>query len=450
MGTDTIVDPTPVINIDAITQVSCNGVCDGTITLTTSGGAGTYTYLWNTGAISSSLTAQCAGTYTVVTTDANGCSINGIYVIDEPAILNVLATIVTPISCNGVCDGEINAGASGGTQPHTFLWSNSDTSSRIANLCAGTYSVTVTDANGCSKDTSIVLIDPSVITATITPTNATCGICDGQVALTNIVGGDGGPYTFIWSNGGIGATITSLCPASYTVTITDGSGCEVILLSPVSNNGGPTGATFASVNPSCNALCDGSSTVTPIGGAAPYTFAWASGTAQATDTSLCSGIYEVTITDGSGCILIVSDTLVDPAAIVNVETIDSLSCNAVCDGTISLVTSGGTGAYTYVWDDGTTGSSRTALCAGTYLVTTTDGNGCIETNSYRVDEPTIIAVTALGTDASCFNVCDGSATVSATGGSAPYTFVWSNGDAGVLASNLCTGTTYDRNRLKRM
>ena len=441
IGTDTIMDPTPIINSDVIVSVSCNGLCDASISLTSSGGSGPYTYLWNTGATGTTLGSLCAGNYSVVTTDANGCSVTDNYVVDEPTPIILNINLDAPISCNGVCDGEISVQASGGTAPYSYSWSTGASSVSLSSLCANTYTVTLTDANGCAKDTSITITEPAAIAGTITPTNATCGVCDGQVDLTNVTGGDGN-YTYTWSNGSGGTSISNLCPNSYSVTITDGVGCTAVLSASVSNNGGPTSATFASVDPSCSGLCDGTSTVTPVGGTAPFTYEWASGTIQDQDTSLCAGVHVVTITDASGCVLIVSDTLVDPTPVSNVETTTDASCNAVCDGIIALVTSGGTGPYTYAWSDGGTGATRNALCAGLYSLTTTDANGCIVVDSYNVDEPIAIVLSVTGVDATCNSVCDGSAVAVASGGTGPFTYAWSNGDTGPNASNLCAGTVY--------
>lgn len=442
IGTDTIVDPSPVINTEVITHVTCNAVCDGEITISSTGGAGPYTYLWNTGASSASITNLCAGTYTLVTTDGNGCSITNTYTITEPAALSINISLVTAISCNGVCDGEISASASGGTSTYMYLWSNLEITPTITGLCAGTYSVTITDANGCTKDTSLIITEPAAITATITPTNSSCGVCDGAIDVTNVTGGDGS-YSYSWTGGLSGASISNLCPSSYSVTITDGQGCTSVLTSNVSNNGGPSGATFVTVNPSCVGLCDGTSTVTPIGGTGPFSYLWASGTAQAQDTALCAGNHTVTITDASGCQLIVTDTLVDPAPIVNVATITAVNCNGGCDGIIALVSSGGNGSsYSYVWNDGGSGATRNSLCAGSYTVTTTDGNSCTQVDSYTINEPSGILIAITGSDASCNGVCDGTATALASGGTGVLSYVWSTGDLGANASNLCAGTVY--------
>mgnify|MGYP003634266883 FL=1 len=443
IGTDTIVEPTLIMNTEVLVHATCNATCDGSITLTTTGGAGTYSYAWSNGSTGNSLTGLCAGSYTVTTTDANSCSAIDTYVINEPSAISLSIVMTTPISCNAVCDGVLTAITTGGSSPYTYSWSNGITTDVNGSLCAGTYTVTVTDANGCTSNTSMVLGEPAVITATLTPTNATCGICDGQIAVTNVAGGDGGPYTYLWSNGSTLATIMNLCPSSYTVTITDGAGCTVVLSSAVSNTGGPTSASFTETLPTCFGTCDGSLQVIPAGGTTPYSYAWSNGSTADTANMLCAGIYTVTITDASGCIMIVSDTLTEPTKITNTETLVNASCNGVCDGSISLTTTGGSGTYTYAWDNGASGSNITALCVGTYIVTTTDGNGCTSLDTFNITEPTNMTISATGTGANCFNVCDGSATATVVGGSAPFTFVWSNGTVGATVTGLCGGSSYD-------
>jgi gliding motility-associated-like protein len=443
IGTDTLVEPTSIIPNEVITHVTCNGLCNGTITLSPTGGTGLYTYVWSNGSSTGSLSSLCAGSYTVTVTDANGCTVVRTYTVTEPVPFALNLAVTLPISCNGSCNGILTATTTGGTGSYSYAWSNSGSGNSINGLCSGNYSVTVTDANGCTATTSQNLTQPAAITATLTPTNATCGVCDGQLTITNTAGGDGGPYTYAWSNSASTTTINNLCPGTYTVTITDGVGCTVVISAPISNNGGPTGATFVNRDPSCNGVCDGMSRVTPIGGGAPYSYLWSSGSIVDSADVLCAGIHTVTITDANGCIFIASDTLYDPAPIVNMETIVNASCNGVCDGSISLTTSGGTGTYSYAWSNSGSSNLISSLCAGSYTVTVTDANGCTIVNTYVVGEPVIIQVSIVGVDANCFNVCDGTATAIATGGSGTYTYVWSNSDVGPNASNLCGGSIYD-------
>ena len=443
IGTDTLVEPTPIIHNEVISHVTCNGLCNGSITLNPTGGTGLYTFVWSNGSSTGSLSSLCAGSYTVTVTDANGCQSVRTYTITEPAALGLNLAITSPISCNASCDGVLTATTTGGTGSYSYAWSNSGSGNSINGLCVGNYSVTVTDDNGCTATASQNLTQPAAITATLTPTNATCGVCDGQITITNTAGGDGGPYSYAWSNSGTGTTINNLCPGTYTVTITDGVGCTTVISAPVSNNGGPTGATFVTTSPTCNGVCDGSSTVTPIGGGGPYTFAWSGGGNTDTKTGLCAGTHTVTITDASGCIYIANETITEPAPIVNVETIVYASCNGLCDGSITLATSGGTGSYSYAWSNSGSTNSISSLCAGSYTVTVTDANGCTAVNTYNVLEPAPIAISITSVDASCFNLCDGTATASASGGTIPYFYTWSNSDTGPNASNLCGGTTYD-------
>ena len=445
-ATSTVVinDAIPLnVTLTQTAAVSCNGVCDAEVTASVTGGVAPYFVIWPGNDTTNVKDNLCAGQYTVRIVDANGCDTTKKITIREPIILDVNLSVSNAVSCNGICDGNLSISPSGGVLPYTVLWSDGSTGLTLPNVCAGTYTVTVTDASGCFSDASVTLTDPPVMLADIDVVDASCGICDGEASVSNVSGGDGGPYKFAWSNAQSTVTIDNLCPATYTVTVTDGNNCAVILSDKISNIGGPDLATFATVNPTCNGVCNGSSTVTPVGGLAPYTYKWSTGSTQDTEVSLCAGIYDMTITDAFGCVLIVSDTLTEPSLMVNTESINKTKCNGACDADISIVTSGGVAPYVYVWDDGTSGAVRTALCAGSYSVTTTDANNCELISRYTVAQPALISLSVTGADAKCFSVCNGEANVVATGGLAPYDFVWSNGDVGVNALNLCTGSTYD-------
>ncbi len=442
IATDTLNEPDTISNSAAIVNLTCNGVCGGSISLTTSGGTGPYTYTWSNGATGAAVINLCAGTYTVTTTDANGCTRIDNYTITEPTPVVVTITISQAISCNGICDGEMIASATGGTAPYTFLWSNGTTTPAASGLCAGSYTVTVTDANGCTSTGTMTITEPAVITMTPIVTDANCGVCDGIIDASNVSGGDGGPYTYLWSNGNTTATVNGLCSGTYTVTITDGSGCSNVFTVPVNDIGGPVNSTIAKTDITCNGVCNGTMTVTPAGGTAPYTYLWSTGDTTASVSGLCAGVYFVTVTDANGCDAILSDTIVEPAPVISNEAITNTSCNAICDGEIALSPSGGTSPYSYMWSNGTIANPATGLCAGTYMVTITDGNGCQKLDTFTVVEPAPLTLTLTTTDASCFNTCDGTAQVLPSGGTPPYSVLWSTGDTTAAVTGLCAGQSY--------
>ena len=216
-------------------SASC-GICNGTATVTPAGGTPPYAYFWNpTGQTSPTATNLCTGNYTVTVTDSRGCTAS-INVFVPQAITIVITSTSTSVSCFGACDGAATATPSGGTPPYTYLWSpGGQNTASIINLCAGTYTVTVTDANGCFSSASVTFTGPpQLLFATLTGTNINCnGACTGSA--TAIAGGGTPGYTYLWLPGGqTTTTINNLCIGTYICTVTDSNGCvftdSVILL----------------------------------------------------------------------------------------------------------------------------------------------------------------------------------------------------------------------------
>lgn len=425
-------------------QPLCNGICNGQVSATASGGTAGYTISWPTGPNGPVNNTLCAGTHTVTVTDANNCTATAQVTLVDPPALNVTLAQSSAITCFDSCNGAINSTITGGVPPISIQWSTTATTPNISNLCAGTYTITVTDANNCSDTAQLTIGQPTQITPTINVQTATCGVCDGQINIAPVSGGTGS-YTYNWSvtpNPGSVTSVTGLCAGSYTVTITDASGCSVVSSIPVSNTNGPTGASFNVTNVNCYGDCNGAISVTPQGGATPYKYLWSTGNVADTTNSLsnkCAGIYTVTITDASNCLLIVSDTIKQPDSISNAINITHATCAGACTGGITLNTSGGTAGYSYLWNDNNTSGTRANLCAGTYTVTTTDANNCTRVDIVTVNDGATITVNVTGNNTTCNNNCDGSATAVPSGGQANYTFKWSNNDVTSTVSDLCAG-----------
>jgi hypothetical protein len=216
-------------NGSTVNNVSCNGSSDGSAYVTGGGGTLPYTYEWSPiGGNSDTASNLIAGDYTVTVTDASGCSITSTAVITEPSALTSVISVLTDVSCNGSNDGSAYVTASGGTLVYTYAWSPSGGNGQTANnLSANTYTVIVTDANGCATSSSVAMTEPTLLTAVISDsTDATCSTCSDGSAVVDVVGGTGS-YTYSWSPaGGNGATASNLLPGNYTVCVTDTNGCS--------------------------------------------------------------------------------------------------------------------------------------------------------------------------------------------------------------------------------
>jgi len=443
----TLTDPAVLAITSTSSNASCFGTCDGTVTANNAtGGTTPYSYSWDGGlGTSQTPTGVCAGTYTVTVTDAHGCTATSSETITQPTQLSISGSSVDA-SCNGVCDGTISTTPTGGTTPYTFSWTGGVTGQNPTSVCAGSYTVTVTDANGCTANTTITVNEPSAITLSTTDTDAFCnGVCDGTVNAS--ASGGTGALSYSWNGGlGTGAGQTAVCAGTFTVTVTDANGCTETATATVNQ---PTALTVSLVgnDATCNGTCNGDATASASGGTTPYSYQWDAGgnlSNTASAASLCAGTAGVTVTDGNGCIITDNITIAEPTAI----TLTPSAVNSTCgnsNGSVSVVAGGGAGGFTYSWSDGTgtvgTTASVASLPAGTYTVTVTDANGCTETTTATIsDTGGGTASATLDTDASCNGVCDGGATVTMTGGTSPFSYLWSNGETTASATSLCVGS----------
>ncbi|MGW8123323.1 PKD domain-containing protein [Roseivirga echinicomitans] len=420
-------------------DVLCFGDDSGVANITASGGTLPYSYSWSNGAITEDLNGVVAGNYTVTITDANNCSVTETVLINEPAAALAFTPTVGQITCNGAADGAISLNVSGGTAPYTYAWSNGSTSQNLSNLPPATYTVTITDKNGCKVTGSYEITDPPILNLSGTATDITCfGADDGTIDLT--VSGGEGPYTFIWSNGETTEDVTGLSPGNYTVQIADNRGCPT---SKTFNISQPTALNiaYAKADVDCFGGNDGSIDLTVTGGTAPYSYSWDSGQSQADIQDLMAGTYTITVTDNNGCKLQETIVIGEPAAALAIaETVTDISCFGVNNGSIALVPSGGTAPYTYSWSNGKTTRDIFGLSPGAYEVTVTDANGCFLKETFNITMPSALAISASTTNLTCNGTLNGAIDLTVTGGTAPYTFDWSNGETTEDLTNISGGT----------
>ena len=434
--------PTGPTTVLSSTNVSCNGTCDGTSTANVSGGTSPYTYLWAPGgATTSSVTGLCSGNHTVTVSDAGGCFSPSVINITQPLVLNT-AGARTNASCNGVCDGTANVTPSGGTPSYSYLWSSGQSTSAVTGLCANNYTVTVTDAHGCTIARTYTVTQPSSIGIAMNSNPAaSCIPCNGNASAT--VNGGTPPYIYSWApSGGNSSAASGLCAGNYTVTVTDSHTCVATSTVSVGGTAGPMTSISSSTNIVCNGSCTGSATSSASGGTLPYTFVWSDGQSTQTASGLCAGNSTVTISDAGGCYSSAIVTITQPAtALSTTVTPTNASCNGVCNGKASVKASGGTSPYTYLWSSGGTTTAVTGLCANIYSITVTDSKGCSVVNSYTVSQPASMGIASSLNNATSCAPCDGSASGAVVGGTAPYTYAWSpSGGNSSAASGLCPNT----------
>ncbi|MBN4061927.1 gliding motility-associated C-terminal domain-containing protein [Bacteroidales bacterium AH-315-I05] len=390
-----------IINITVSPCVALNICVEANNDLTVSGGVGPYTWL------QPSWTQDCSGCF-------------------PPA-----PPLIPPCSLPPGCAVNVLSWTSFGTGTTVTPYAGADTVAVVSGTGDTTFVYDITTLSACSACS---------ITATSASTNENCGQSDGAATVTP--SGGATPFSYSWSNGQTGATATGLSAGIYYVTVSDGSSCTVVDSAVVS-----VIAAFSVITDSTNATCanaDGTATITPSGGATPFSYSWDNGQTGATATGLSAGIYLVTVTDNNSCPLVdsveVNTTI--PSISATLDSTDA-SCG-VSDGTATVAAlSGGASPYTYLWDGAAsnqTDSIATGLAAGSYSVTVTDNNGCAQSFSVTVNSVGGGTVTIAGTDVSCSGANDGSAAVTASGGTSPYSYSWSDGQTGSTATGLSAGT----------
>ncbi len=419
------------------TNVSCMGGTNGAIDITVTGTNAPFTYNWGGGVTSQDRTNLVAGTYSVTASNTVGCSVTATYTITQPASNLTTSATNTSVNCNGGNNGSINLTANGGVTPYTFAWSNAATTEDLNNLVAGTYTVTVTDFNGCTASRSVIINQPTAITTSETHVNITCpGNNTGSIDLT--VSGGTGAYAYAWSNGAATQDVTALSAATYTVTVADANGCTATRSVAVTQPAA-IAITPAVTNPACNAASNGAINLTVTGGTSPYTYNWGGGITTQNRTGLAAGTYNVTVTDNSSCTASASVTLTQPAVLAATNTATNVNCNGGATGTITVTVTGGTTPYTYNWG-GVITQNRTNLAAGTYTVTVTDNQSCTATTSATITQPAVLAATETHTNVSCNAGANGSIDITVTGGTTPYTYNWGGGVTTEDRSGLAAGT----------
>lgn len=429
-----ITSPTPLVVGFVKTNATCNNVCNGSITVNASGATPGYQYSLNGAAnqASNSFTALCDGAYTVLVTDANGCSATINTTVTEPPVLNLALVSTSPSSC-GTNNGSLTVSASGGTPNYTYtVGAVNQASGTFTGLAPATYTVIVTDANGCTQSISVTVASTVSPTASILSQQPVS--CFGGFNGSVVIGFSGGTpgYTFSLSPGPTNQAsnvFNNLAAGSYVATVTDANGCIATVPVTIVQ---PTQLTYTTTitNASCNALCDGQIQINAAGGTAPYDYSHDNGltfTPSNPITNLCAGNVDIVVRDSEGCLVNSTVNITQPAPLAATFTTVNPVCNGSCDGSITVNASGGVPAYNYSLNGGATQASNILLnvCSGTQDVVITDANGCtLEVNPVLVDPPAVEIDLVSMTESNCgFN----------------------NGELVVLASGPNPGFTYSAN-----
>ncbi len=441
----TITSPLPLTHsFSGIANVDCFGNPTGAATVNVSGGTIPYSYSWNSIPVQTTLTADTlyAGTFTVTVLDSNGCSFADSVVITTPTGLGLFSPTISDVYCYGDSTGFATVTAFGGTPGYGYLWTpTSQTSSTATGLALGVYTVVITDTLGCLISTLVQITEPDSLIATSSHINILCS-GDGSGTAAISVSGGSFPYTYLWNpNVGTTATISGLPAGSYSVLVTDSLGCSLSSSFILTQPAAPLSVVSSFVDVLCNPDSTGSAAVVVAGGSPAYSYLWNTGQTDSTISNLPAGIYSVMITDTSGCLDSASFTIAQPLLLSFTASQTNILCFGNSTGIASVMVTGGTLPYTYVWNTFATDTSTiTGLPAGIDSVLITDAHGCALDTSFIISQPALpLSISSSFVTVLCNPDSTGSATILVTGGTPTYYYLWSSGQTTASISNLPAG-----------
>ena len=449
--TQTITQPLAALALaSTTTPVACYGANTGAVNLSVTGGTLPYAYQWSNGSsliintLSQDIANQYADTYTVLVTDGNGCQSNIASVITQPAAALYATGIVNDVNCFGQADGGIDVTSTGGTQPYTYSWSNSSVNQDLTGIASGAYALVVTDANGCVHASNYSVAQPNTaLSATLSATDVICNGDSTGVVFSNVSGGTA-PYTYTWSNGGTTPNIHLVPAAAYTLNVVDAQGCTAFT-GAVVNQPPALVLTPTITDASCYGAANGQIVLAITGGEQPYYFSWGNqneillNVESETISNIPAANYYIQIKDKNNCTIEQYILVGQPAMQTATVVVSDVLCFSESNGSIDLTYSGGTLPYTTSWGSGQVTEDISNLPVGYYTFTGTDAQGCLVQDTVYVDEPELIRITSEVIALSCINQVDAAININAFGGTAPYAYLWSNGQTTQNVSALNAG-----------
>lgn len=423
----TISEPPPLTLSLIIENIPCEGNSSGRVQSIVNGGVGPYSYLWSNGDTTEDLLDVPSGAYMLEVTDASGCS------IEASATLNATPGIELKLEqqdvlCFGQNNGVLEAIVEGGLEPIAYEWSTGNTNSKIANLSPGSYALTVTDNNGCYDTISTSIGEPPELNIDLEVQQISCaGAADGRANA--LASGGVAPYRFSWGTGDTTAIIDSLSVGIYGLIVEDHNACIEVASVEISEPD-PLELNFIIEKEPCEGNADGIIHTEIQGGALPYQFLWSTGDTSQYLTGNSGGIYGLTVTDSTGCVISGEVELEERPGVFLSLVKQDISCFGTNDGMASAEVAGGTSPFVFDWSTGDSAESLTGLAAGQYGLTLTDQAGCFDTLQFSINSPDSLFVELLHQDVSCFGMNDGEISALVQGGTSPYDLNWSNDSIG--------------------
>lgn len=414
----------PVINQVSIGETTCPSIDDASAEFTATGGTGPYTY--EIGGMSNNdgvFTGLSQGENALNVTDTEGCISTLMFFVNGPDDFEFTPIFDLQDPCNVISDISGTIDVVGGTSPYNYDWGSMGTDKDITNLTPGDYDVTITDAVGCSQTSTLIIPQFNTFEYNVTTADP---LCSGEItgsASIEILNGNP-PYIYLWSDGSDMDTKNNLTAGNYSVTVTDDIGCEISKSFTI-NQGAELSVNITTNKPSCAGQNDGNAQAIVLGGDGNYTYSWPSGTtSENEEENLDSGTYNLTISDGNGC-MIITEFEVPPADGIEygVEKTDNF-CSDLEQGRIKITASSSNGAIGVTWDDGDSNLERVNLAVGTYCFTISDGTACEVNECHDIGEPSALQAIYDIQGPKCSNGNDGTISVEPSGGTGPYNYIW--------------------------
>lgn len=414
---------------------ACNGINNGSITVTPTNGSGPYQYSLNGGAFgpANSFTNLAPGLYNITVKDNNGCTTSGLTANVTAGAAVTATAVAVNTSCNGASNGSITVTPANGSGPYQYSLNGGAfvAGNLFSGLAAGNYTVAVKDASGCtSANVPVTISAGASLTATAAPIATACaGVNNGSVTVTATSGT--GPYQYSISNGPQQGPFQSsnvfngLAPGNYTVIMMDALNCVTAGIPVTITTGAGLQATMAKTDVKCNGAADGSITITPTNGNAPYQYTLNGGSPQLSNTfsNLPPGTYTIGYSDFAGCTSSQQITITEPSLLTGNISVQAAVCNGQNNGSITVTAAGGVAPYQYSLDGVNYQPSNVFnRGAGNYTVYVKDANNCVRSSGISVAEPPVLQASATTQNATCTGGNDGVVTVTATGGNGNYQY----------------------------
>lgn len=431
----TLIQPSPIVVTPTVTNISCYGNTDGSITANTVGGTPNYTYMLN-GApqAGNSYTGLATGQYIIKVTDQHNCVLLDTINITQPNPLAISSVSVHNVSCYNGTDGSFTVSPTGGTTPYNYAVNGGSfsTSNVLGGLATGTYTIHIKDANGCTKDTVMTLTQPAIIVPSVAIKNSTCHtLANGTIT----VHATGGTPSYMYSVGSgtysPSNIFSSLPGGTYTVNVKDANGC-VQSVSAVIIDSIIVSGIFTITEPLCYGQNNGSISVTGSGGASPYSYALMTNPFGSSNlfSNIAAGTYIMHVKDANGCIDDTAIAVAQPAPVAVTPVITQPSCYGFHNGHVIVNATGGTPVFSYAMNGGaySTLDSFGNLSVGHDTFYVKDNNGCIQKAIAIIGQPTQLKIAGLSvTNVKCFGDTTGRVIVYAGGATAPYRYAADSG-----------------------